>query len=263
MNLVYIWSKILKCRDGTKKNLYLGWLKIPFFYKGISKAKKNKKKWKNKSKSPIFLNLVYIWSKILKCRDGTKKNLYLGWLKIPFFYKGISKAKKNKKKWKNKSKSPIFLNLVYIWSKILKCRDGTKKNLYLGWLKIPFFYKGISKAKKNKKKWKNKSKSPIFLNLVYIWSKILKCRDGTKKNLYLGWLKIPFFYKGISKAKKKKKKWKNKSKSPIFLNLVYIWSKILKCRDGTKKNLYLGWLKIPFFYKGISKAKKKKKKMKK
>ena len=154
MNLVYIWSKILKCRDGTKKNLYLGWLKIPFFYKGISKAKKNKKKWKNKSKSPIFLNLVYIWSKILKYRDGTKKNLYLGWLKIPFFYKGISKAKKNKKKkkkkkkWKNNWKSPIFLNLVYIWSKILKCRDGTKKNLYLGWLKIPFFYKGISKAKK-------------------------------------------------------------------------------------------------------------------
>ena len=89
-------------------------------------------------------------------------NLYLGWLKIPFFYKGISKAKKNKKKWKNMSKSPIFMNLVYIWSKILKCLDGTKKNLYLGWLKIPFFYKGISKAKKNKKNEKISEKVQYF-----------------------------------------------------------------------------------------------------
>ena len=211
-------------------------------------------------KSNIFEFSIYIWSKILKCRDGTKKNLYLGWLKIPFFYKGISKAKK-KKKWKNNWKSPIFLNLVYIWSKILKFRDGTKKNLYLGWLKkkFHFFITEFQRPKKIKKKWKNNWKSPIFLNLVYIWSKILKSRDGTKKNLYLGWLKIPFFYKGISKAKKKKKKWKNKSKSPIFLNLVYIWSKILKCRDGTKKNLYLGWLKIPFFYKEFQRAKKIKK----
>ena len=263
MNLVYIWSKILKCRDGTKKNLYLGLLKIPFFIKEFQRPKKNEKKWKNKWKSPIFLNLVYIWSKILKYRDGTKKNLYLGLLKIPFFIKEFQRPKKNEKKWKNKWKSPIFLNLVYIWSKILKYRDGTKKNLYLGLLKIPFFIKEFQRPKKNEKKWKNKWKSPIFLNLVYIWSKILKYRDGTKKNLYLGLLKIPFFIKEFQRPKKNEKKWKNKWKSPIFLNLVYIWSKILKYRDGTKKNLYLGLLKIPFFIKEFQRPKKKWKKMKK
>ena len=96
---------------------------------------------------------------------GPKTTSILDELKFHFFIKEFQRPKKIKKKWKNKSKRPIFLNLVNIWSKILKCREGTKKNLYLGWLKIPFFYKEFQRPKNNKKKWKNKSKSPIFLKL--------------------------------------------------------------------------------------------------